>query len=121
MPPKRVKKPKKPVQQKQKQKQSQRVVVNVNQARPAKRRPVARARPPQQVVYQPLITMSGSVPVPQPSYNPIQSSGGFNPPPPTPRPPPRPPLRAPVPVPAPVPPIPKPKSPPRTGRVTSVC
>lgn len=84
MPPKRVKKPKKPVQQKQKQKQSQRVVVNVNQARPAKRRPVARARQPQQVVYQPLITMSGSVPVPQPSYNPIQSSGGFNPPPPTP-------------------------------------
>ena len=84
MPPKRVKKPKKPVQQKQKQKQSQRVVVNVNQARPAKRRPVARARQPQQVVYQPLITMSGSVPVPQPSYNPIQSSGGFNPTPPPP-------------------------------------
>ena len=79
MPPKRVKKPKKPVQQKQKQKQSQRVVVNVNQSRPQKRRPVARARQPQQVVYQPLITMNGSVPVPTPSYNPIQSTGGFNP------------------------------------------
>lgn len=84
MPPKRVKKPKKPVQQKQKQKQSQRVVVNVNQARPAKSRQPKRASRPQQVVYQPLITMSGSVPVPQPYYNPIQSSGGFNPPPPTP-------------------------------------
>ena len=69
------------MQQKQKQRQSQRVVVNVNQQRraPAKRQRVQRQ--PQQVVYQPLITMSGSVPVPQPYYNPspVQSSGGFNP------------------------------------------
>lgn len=87
MPPKKARKPKKPVQQKQKQKQSQRVVVNVNQARPAKR---ARPRPrqvqqPQQVSYQPIITMTGSVPVPQPYYNPIQSTAGFpsTPPPPS--------------------------------------
>lgn len=86
MPPKKARKPKKPVQQKQKQKQSQRVVVNVNQARPAKRaRPRARqVQQPQQVVYQPLITMTGSVPVPQPNYNPIQSTAGFPTPPPTP-------------------------------------
>ena len=85
MPPKKVKKPKKPVQQKQKQKQSQRVVVNVNQPKRAavKRR---QTRQPQQVVYQPLITMSGSVPVPQPYYNPspVQSSAGFAPTAPTP-------------------------------------
>jgi len=83
MPSKKSKKPKKPVQQKQKQKQSQRVIVNVNQP---KRAPAKRAQPrqPQQVSYQPIITMSGSVPVPQPYYNPypIQSSAGFNPPPP---------------------------------------
>lgn len=81
MPPKKVKKPKKPVQQKQKQKQSQRVIVNVNQPKraAAKRR---QARKPQQVVYQPLITTSGSVPVPMPY--PIQSTAGFAPSAPTP-------------------------------------
>lgn len=76
MPSKKVKKPKKPVQQKQKQKQSQRVVVNVNQPKraPAKRR---QPRQAQQVSYQPIITMSGSVPVQAPM--PVQSSGGFTP------------------------------------------
>jgi len=79
MPPKKVKKAKKPAvqKQKQKQKQSQRVIVNVNQQ---KRAPAKRvSQPRQQVSYQPIITMSGSVPVPQPYYNPypIQSSSGF--------------------------------------------
>jgi hypothetical protein len=62
----------------QKQKQSQRVIVNVNQP---KRAPAKRRAQPRQVSYQPIITMSGSVPVPQPYYNPypIQSSAGFNP------------------------------------------
>ena len=65
----------------QKQKQSQRVIVNVNQPKraAAKRR---QARKPQQVVYQPLITTSGSVPVPMPY--PIQSTAGFAPSAPTP-------------------------------------
>jgi len=83
MPSKKSKKPKKPsATALQKQKQSQRVIVNVNQQRraPAKKR----AQPRQQVSYQPIITMSGSVPVPPPYYNPfpIQSSAGFNPTPP---------------------------------------
>jgi len=86
MPPKaKARKPKKPVLQKQKQKQSQRVVVNINQEKAKRRRAGAskprQAQPSSQVNFQPLITMTGSVPVPQPYYNPapIQSSGGFIP------------------------------------------
>jgi len=84
MPPKaKARKPKKPVLQKQKQ--SQRVVVNINQEK-AKRRRASKPRQrqtqlPSQVSFQPIISMSGSVPIPQPYYNPspIQSSGGFAP------------------------------------------
>jgi len=89
MPPKaKARKPKKPVLQKQKQ--SQRVVVNINQEKAKRRRaPKPRQRQtqlPSQVSFQPIISMSGSVPVPPPYYNPspIQSAGGFIPPPPAP-------------------------------------
>jgi len=92
MPPKaKARKPKKPALKPsatalQKQKQSQRVVVNINQQEKARRRRASKPRQrqtqlPTQVSVQPIISMSGSVPIPQPFFNPspIQSSGGFNP------------------------------------------
>lgn len=90
MPPKaKARKPKKPVQQKQKQRQSQRVVVNINQAKAKGRRRASKPRQAQQlapqVSVQPQIIMTGGSALP--TYvnpAPIQSSGGFNPPPPTP-------------------------------------
>ena len=89
MPPKaKARKPKKPVQQKQKQRQSQRVVVNINQAKARAKRRASKPRQAQQQVSiqpQPQIIMTGGSALP--TYvnpAPIQSSGGFNPPPPTP-------------------------------------
>jgi len=87
------KKPKKPVAKPsattlQKQSQDQRIVVNVNPEkakrqvkRRAPQRKAIQSQLPAQISVQPIISMSGSVPIPQPFFNPspVQSSGGFNP------------------------------------------